>query len=142
MAIHRLFVAGGLLIDGLDLVALRGRQVGFRAGSFIGRERVGQRPGLGLPDAAFHACLVRQGEADGVRQVGAQLDVELALLRSGPARRVEPVAIPDQVARVRNNGFGTANLRFGRLLVELQQQKSDRDTGGERESPKAHEPVS
>ena len=63
-AIDRLLIARGLQVYCLDLVVLGRRQVRFWAGSFVCRECVGQRSGVGLPNAALDALLVRQGETD------------------------------------------------------------------------------
>jgi hypothetical protein len=70
---NRPFIPRSLIIHGFDVVALSRGQVGLGTGSRIGRECVGQRSGVFLPDAALDAVLSGQRLVDGGRQIKMEL---------------------------------------------------------------------
>ena len=106
LPVRRLLVLHGLPVHGLDLIPLRRRQIGLRTGAFIAGEGVGQRPGIGLPDAALDAPLMRQRQPHGrgeialkrgvgqVREAGRSIPRHRSHNGHGSCRRRAPPRLP------------------------------------------------
>ena len=97
---NRPLLPRGLIVYRLDVIALGRGQIGLWTGSRIGREGVGERSGLRLPNAALDAVLSGQGQVDGGLQVGAKLWIRKPGRRPAPCRLVCAVTVANEVARM------------------------------------------
>jgi hypothetical protein len=136
-SVDGLIIARRLLIDCLDLGALRQRQIGLWSAPLVCWVSVCEWPGPRLPDASFNPILMRQSEPDDSREVRAEFLVQRSGRRPGPARGIKSIAIVNQVARMCDNGFSAFYLRFGRLAIELNEQHTDRNARDKRQEPKS-----
>ncbi len=97
------------------------------------------RAALRLPK---RASAIGNRASEGAAHMAKQQPFEQLRRNSGavPAGRVESKAVPDQIVRA-TTASARRNLRFGRLLVELQQQTSDRNARKQRQAPKTEKPI-
>ncbi|MBV9747663.1 MAG: hypothetical protein JO157_02500 [Acetobacteraceae bacterium] len=109
--IGRLLVARGLQVDRLNAASFRLGQIGFRAGSLVGREGIGEGACSQLPDTALHAGLALQRDPDQAGEISPCTRVEAPGSRTCPGRGIEPPAIDDQVTGMRDDRLGAADLR-------------------------------
>jgi hypothetical protein len=122
------------------MVALSRRQIGLGAGPRVGRKRISERSGLGLPDPALDAALACEGQIDGSSQAGTKHLVREVGHCASEGSGIHVVAIANEVAGARDDRIGAADPGRRRLLVELHQEYPDRDTGEEGQRPNAQQP--
>ena len=121
--------------------ALRLRQVGLLSGTFVGRERVGERTFILLPDATLDPVKITERDLDDPSQPPCEVGIPQISRGMRDTRDEELIARRDSVAAVGDSSRRPAQLFGGRLLVQRYEEHSHDDGGQEEGAPAYDEPT-